>query len=122
MSWRKRPASGRSAAASTSGSFSNTSIRPTEYCEALTESPNGLNHGPFGEKNFNIPNGRWLAVKRFHSDVCDVTGYDAAEFSGELLLELEAHVGRAAERVGQLVQDGTDDRLPEASTTARSEN
>jgi hypothetical protein len=63
----------------------------------------------------------WLAVKRFHSDVCDVAGYDAAESFGELLLELEAHVARAAERVGQLVQDGTDDRLPEASTTARSE-
>jgi len=56
--------------------------------------------------NFNIPDGHWLAAKRFHSDVCDVTGYDAAEFSGELLLELKAHVGRAAERVGQLVQDG----------------
>jgi hypothetical protein len=40
-----------------------------------------------------------------HSDVCDATGYDAAEFFGELLLELKAHVGRAAERVGQLVQD-----------------
>ncbi len=26
--------------------FSNTSIRPAEYREALTESPNGLNHGP----------------------------------------------------------------------------
>jgi hypothetical protein len=26
--------------------------------------------------------------------------------AGELLLELKAHVGRAAERVGQLVQDG----------------
>jgi hypothetical protein len=43
---------------------------------------------------------------KVHSDVCDVTGYDAAEFFGELMLELKAHVGRAAERVGQLVQDG----------------
>jgi hypothetical protein len=44
--------------------------------------------------------------RRSHSDVCDVAGYDAAGFFGELLLELKAHVGRAAERVGQLVQDG----------------
>jgi hypothetical protein len=73
------------------------------------------------DKELQYPNGHWLAAKRFHSDVCDVTGYDAAEFFDELLLELDAHVGRAAERVGQLVQDGTDDRLPEASTTARSE-
>ena len=24
--------------------------------------PDDLNHGPFGEKNFNIPNGHWLAI------------------------------------------------------------
>ncbi len=33
------------------------------------------------------------------SDVRDVSRDDAAEFFGELLLELEAHIGRAAERV-----------------------
>ena len=43
---------------------------------------------------------------RSHSDVGEVTGYDSTEFFGEFLLELKAQVGRAAERVGQLVQDG----------------
>jgi hypothetical protein len=41
------------------------------------------------------------------SGVGDASGSDAAEFFGELLLELEAHVGRAAEGVRQLVQHGS---------------
>ena len=79
--------------ASTSGSSSNTSSRSAEYRAGADQLLNGLNHGPFGEKNFNIPNGHWLAVKRFHLVVCDVARYDAAEFFGALLLELEAHSG-----------------------------
>jgi len=61
----------------------------------------------------------------------DAPGSDAAEFLGELLLELQAYVGRAAQRVGHLVQDGPgegrqglelsalDDDPPEAPQPAR---
>src|SRR5690242_3080509 len=38
--------------------------------------------------------------------VGDASRNDAAELFGELLLELEAHIRRAAERVRQFVQDG----------------
>jgi predicted house-cleaning noncanonical NTP pyrophosphatase (MazG superfamily) len=63
MSWAdvaaEAPASGKSAGASTSGSFSNTSNRWAEYRAGADQILNGLNHGPFGEKNFFIPNGHW---------------------------------------------------------------
>jgi hypothetical protein len=52
----------------------------------------GGNQGPFGEKNFFIPNLHWR-VRTISS-------------------------GR---NLGGITQSGTDDRLPEASTTARSE-
>jgi hypothetical protein len=38
-------------------SFSKTSNRSAEYRAGADQILNGVNHGPFGEKNFFIPNG-----------------------------------------------------------------
>ena len=45
--------------ASTGGSSSNTSSRSAEYRAGADQILNGVNHGPFGEQNFFIPNGPW---------------------------------------------------------------
>jgi predicted house-cleaning noncanonical NTP pyrophosphatase (MazG superfamily) len=49
-------------AGSTSGSFSNTSNRSAEYRAGADQIRNGLNHGPFGEKELLHPE-RALALR-----------------------------------------------------------